>query len=41
MEVQHLVNEVLFGTVRCPSNWKFPLKDDGTMGDIKLANWQA
>jgi hypothetical protein len=23
------------------SNWKFPRKDDGSMGDIKLANWRA
>jgi hypothetical protein len=40
-EIQRYVNEVLFGTHRCPTNWKFPLKHDGTMDTIKLANWRA
>jgi len=40
-EVQICVNENLFGTPRCPSNWKSPLKPDGTMDAIKLANWRA
>jgi hypothetical protein len=40
-EVQSFVNENLFGTPRCPSNWRFPLKPDGTLDNVKLANWRA
>ena len=39
--VQTLMNESLFGSPQCPSNWKFPVQDDGTMGVIKFANWRA
>jgi len=40
-EIQRYINESLFGTHWCPSNWKFPLKHDKTMDTIKLANWRA
>jgi hypothetical protein len=40
-EVERIVNQEMFGEPRLPSNWQFPLKDDGTIGDIKLANWHA
>ena len=39
--VQLVFNEQLFGRPGSPSNWKFPLNDDGTMGEIKLSNWRA
>ena len=40
-EVERIVNQEMFGEPGSPSNWQFPLKDDGTIGDIKLANWHA
>ena len=39
--IQLVFNEQLFGRPGSPSNWKFPLNDDGTMGEIKLSNWRA
>jgi len=39
--VETLINERLFGSTECKSSWKFPLEDDGTMGDFKFANWRA
>jgi hypothetical protein len=36
-EVQRCVNEYIFGT----AYWNIPLKHDGTMDNIKLANWCA
>jgi len=39
--VEDIINQTIFGSVGCSSNWKFPLSDDGTMGKVKLANWRA
>jgi hypothetical protein len=39
--METLMNECFFGSPECPSAWKFPLEDDGTMGDFKFANWRA
>jgi hypothetical protein len=39
--IERVFNEGLFGRPGSPSNWKFPLHDDGTMGEIKLSNWCA
>lgn len=39
--VTTIINEELFGEPRCPSNWVFPLDDNGGMGEIKFANWRA
>ena len=39
--VELLINEKLFGRPGAPSNWVFPVNDDGTMGEIKFANWRA
>jgi uncharacterized protein CbrC (UPF0167 family) len=39
--VEDIMNQSIFGSVGCSSNWKFPLSDDGTMGKVKLANWRA
>jgi hypothetical protein len=39
--IQLIINEQLFGEQGCPSNWQFPLNDDGTMGDVSFANWRA
>jgi len=39
--VERIINEYFFGTPGSPSNWKFPINSDGTMGDIKFANWRA
>ncbi len=36
-----IFNEQFFGQPGSPSNWKFPMNKDGTMGEIKLSNWQA
>ena len=36
-----IINERFFGSPECPSTWKFPVEDDGTMGDFKFANWRA
>lgn len=36
-----IFNEQLFGQPGSPSNWKFPMNKDGTMGEIKLSNWRA
>jgi len=36
-----MINERLFGRPGAPSNWVFPVNDDGTMGEIKFANWRA
>jgi hypothetical protein len=40
-EVERWVNQEMFGEPGSPSNWQFPLKDDGTIADVKLANWHA
>ncbi len=40
-EIESIINENIFGSVGCASNWKFPINDDGTMGKVKLANWHA
>ena len=40
-EVERIVNQEIFGEPGLPSNWQFPLKDDGTIGDAKLANWRT
>ena len=40
-EVECIMNEEIFGTVGCRSNWKFPVNEDGSMGPIKFANWRA
>jgi hypothetical protein len=39
--VQIVINERHFGELGFPSNWKFPVHDDGTMADISFANWRA
>jgi hypothetical protein len=39
--VERIINEQFFGSPECPSSWKFPVEDDGTMGDFKFANWRA
>ncbi len=39
--IEYFMNEKIFGNVGCPSNWRFPLNVDGSMGSIKLANWRA
>jgi hypothetical protein len=41
MGVEQILNEEIFGSVGCKSNWKFPVNDDGSMGAIKFANWRA
>jgi hypothetical protein len=40
-DVERLMNKEIFGQVGCRSNWKFPVNDDGSMGQIKFANWRA
>ncbi len=40
-DLELIVNQELFGSPRCPSNWKFPLNTDGMMGEINFANWRA
>jgi hypothetical protein len=39
--IQLVINQRLFGDPGSPSNWKFPINLDGTMGDISFANWRA
>jgi hypothetical protein len=39
--IEDLVNESYFGHPGCRSNWKFPINDDGSMGEVKFANWRA
>ena len=39
--VQNIMNQQIFGSVGCSSNWTFPINEDGTMGKVKLANWRA
>jgi hypothetical protein len=39
--IELIFNERLFGQPGSPSNWKFPMNNDGTMGEIKLSNWRA
>jgi len=39
--IERIINQQLFGSPECPSSWKFPIEDDGTMGDFKFANWRA
>lgn len=39
--VERIINENIFGSVGCSSNWKLPLNADGTVGKVKLANWRA
>ena len=39
--IETIINEQFFGSPECPSSWKFPIEDDGTMGDFKFANWRA
>jgi hypothetical protein len=39
--IELLVNQQLFGNAVCPSNWKFPVEKDGSLGEVKLANWRA
>jgi hypothetical protein len=36
-----IINESPFGLPGTPSNWKFPLNEDGTMGELKFSNWRA
>jgi hypothetical protein len=36
--VERIINENIFGSVGCSSNWKLPLNADGTVGKVKLAN---
>ncbi len=40
MGVEQIINEEIFGSVGCRSNWKFPVNDDGSMGAIKFADWR-
>jgi hypothetical protein len=39
--VEDIINEQFFGTYSFWSNWKFPVNKDGSMGQIKYANWRA
>jgi hypothetical protein len=39
--IEELVNESYFGHPGCKSNWKFPIHDDGSMGEVKFMNWHA
>jgi hypothetical protein len=41
LSVERIMNEQFFGSPECKSSWKFPIEDDGTMGDFKFANWRA
>jgi hypothetical protein len=41
LSVEAIINEQFFGSPECKSTWKFPVEDDGTMGDFKFANWRA
>jgi hypothetical protein len=36
--IEKKINEQFFGSPECPSSWKFPIEDDGTMGNFKFAN---
>jgi hypothetical protein len=40
-EVEDIMNDEIFGHNGCQSNWRFPVNDDGSMGQIKFANWRA
>ncbi len=40
-DVERIMNEEIFRQIGCRSNWKFPVNDDGSMGQIKFANWRA
>jgi hypothetical protein len=40
-DIETIINESLFGIPGAPSNWKFPLNEDGTMGELKFSNWRA
>jgi hypothetical protein len=37
--IELIVNKRLFSGPGCPSNWKFPLGNDGTLADVSFANW--
>jgi hypothetical protein len=39
--IEDLVNKSYFGRPGCKSNWKFPINDDGSMGEVKFASWCA
>lgn len=39
--VERCMNENFFGMPEAPTAWQFPVNDDNTMGDVKLANWRA
>jgi hypothetical protein len=40
-DIQRIINERIFGSPGCASNWTFPLSPDGTVGEIKFANWRS
>lgn len=39
--IEYAMNNEIFGSVGCPSLWKFPLNPNGTVSKIKFANWRA
>jgi hypothetical protein len=40
LEVEHYVNEKIFGEPDAPSGWKFPYKEK-QLGEVKFSNWRA
>jgi hypothetical protein len=40
-DVQLIMNERIFENPGCTYNWTFPINKDGSMGEIKFANWRA
>jgi len=41
LDVENIMNDEIFGHNGCRSSWRFPVNDDGSMGQIKFANWRA
>jgi hypothetical protein len=38
IQVESYLNEQLFGEPEAPSSWRFPIDDEGVMGEINLSN---
>jgi hypothetical protein len=41
LDLLNIMNDEIFGHNGCRSSWRFPVNDDGIMGQIKFANWRA
>jgi hypothetical protein len=41
LDVENIMNDEIFGHNGCRSSWRFPVNDDGSIGQIKIANWRT